>query len=104
MELLCKRIRYSSEQLEDATFLEIKPRLAKKLIAFGEHYGKPKDNHLLIDLPLTQSDLGSMLGTSRETVNRQLRAWVKEEVISLEKNMITILDEDALLDASEDID
>ena len=58
----------------------------------------------MIDLPLTQSDLGSMLGTSRETVNRQLRAWVKEEVISMEKNIITILDEDALLDATEETD
>lgn len=103
--LLCERLRSTNEQLEDAVFLELAPRLARKLIAFSEHYGtKGADGAIEIDLPLSQGDFAGMLGARRETVNRQLRSWVKEQLISLEQGRITLLDEPRIQDIADGFD
>ena len=39
--LLCNRIRGSSEIIEDTAFLPLPARLAKRLLALGEHYRRP---------------------------------------------------------------
>lgn len=102
LALLCERLRKTNEQLEDAVFLELAPRLARKLLAFAEHYGtRSGDGAVQIDLPLSQGDFAGMLGARRETVNRQLRAWVKDRLISLDHGRITLLDERTLTDFAE---
>ena len=100
--LLCERLRKTNEQLEEAVFLDLAPRLARKLLAFSEHYGETgEDGRLRISLPLSQGDFAGMLGARRETVNRQLRSWVKDGVVSLEQGRITLLDDAALSDIAE---
>ena len=100
--LLCERLRSTNEQLEDAVFLDLAPRLARKLLAFSDHYGSagPEDS-VQIDLPLSQGDFAAMLGARRETVNRQLRAWVKDRLISWEQGRITLLDLPKIHDIAE---
>ena len=55
----------------------------------------------MIDLKLSQRDLGNYLGLSRENVNRQLAALRDKGVISVDGANITILDEEALVAIAE---
>ena len=48
-------------------------------------------------LKISQSELGQMMGVSRESVNKCLRAWSDDGWIALSRNHITILHEAALL-------
>jgi CRP/FNR family transcriptional regulator len=48
------------------------------------------------DLHLTKSELGSLIGTSRECVTRILKEFYLAGIIEMEKNSITILDENKL--------
>jgi CRP/FNR family cyclic AMP-dependent transcriptional regulator len=64
---LARRLRTTTELLEEAMLHDVRTRLLRRLqdLATGRHAG--------IRLPLTQDELGRMIGASRETVNRALR-------------------------------
>ena len=90
LELLCERIRWTSDQIEDAAFLSLPARLAKRLLALATVYGEADAQGVRIGMKLSQSDLGQMLGTSRESVNRYLQDWAKQDWIALGRSRVTI--------------
>lgn len=91
LELLCRRLRWTSEQMEDINFLDLRSRLAKRLLYLADHHGEPTagDRNTV---RISQQLLANMIGASREAVNIQLAAWKEEGVISLRRGWITILD------------
>jgi len=93
--LLCSRIRATSQQAEDLALLDLKIRLAKKLVALaGTRTDAAGDGGRV--LRLTQREVGAMMGTTREAINKHLNAWAKDGLISLGRNEIVILDRDGL--------
>jgi CRP-like cAMP-binding protein len=88
LEVLCQRLRKTSEQLEDSFFLDIAGRLAKTLLRPGAGGGQT----------LTQRELGEMIGTSRETINKQLHAWQREGIVRVKKGEIEIRRPEVLRD------
>ena len=90
LELLCERVRWTSDQIEDAAFLSLPARLAKRLLALATIYGEQEEAGVRIGMKLSQSDLGQMLGTSRESVNRYLQDWAKQDWIALGRSRVTI--------------
>ncbi len=105
MQLLCHRVRLTSEMVEDAAFLPLDGRLAKRLLNLADLYGQEQPGGgVLIGLNLPQQELARMMGTSRESVNKQLQIWRNEGWIELARGKVTILNEEALqfvLEAAE---
>ncbi|MGI9498641.1 MAG: Crp/Fnr family transcriptional regulator [Geminicoccaceae bacterium] len=95
-EVLCERVRRTSEMVESIAFLDFGARLARLLLQMAENYGKPTDEGLLIDLRISQADLGNLIASTRESVNRQLSAWTQEGVIAIDQGKITLLDRETL--------
>src|SRR5262245_50791740 len=93
IEVLCSRLRHTTEQLEDIMFYDLPSRLAKTLLRLAEN-AKPSPNGPKI--PLTQRDLSEMIGISRESTNKQLRIWEKRNWILLQRGGIVILASDAI--------
>lgn len=93
IELLCGRLRQTTEQLEDIMFLDLPGRLAKTLLHLAKK-AKPTPNGPKVTL--TQSDVGKIIGMSRESTNKQLRAWQDRKWLRLERGGIVILKPDAL--------
>lgn len=88
---LAQRIRRTDNLVEDVVFLDIPARLAKKLLELANTHGKKlPDGATEIDLRLTQQDIANMLGTTRESVNRQLVAFQERGFISIDRQRITI--------------
>ena len=54
---------------------------------------KPKDQGKLV---ITQREIGQMVGMSRESANKQLRAWAKLRWVKLERGGIVVLAPEAL--------
>ncbi len=94
--VLCQRLRRTSEHLEDALFLEAPSRLARGLLRLAEAFGKPAANGLRIDIRLSQQQIGSLIGISRESINKHLGEWGQSGHISVQSGIITIHDRDAL--------
>jgi len=89
---LSQRLRRTDNLVEDVVFLDIPARLAKKLLELSRSHGKEKpDGSLEIELRLTQLDIANMLGTTRESVNRQLVAFESRGFITIDRQRITLL-------------
>ena len=96
LEMMCLRLRWTSEQLEDFNFLDLRARLAKRLLFLADRHGEQTEQGILIGVRLPQHLLASMIGTSREAVNKQLRSWEGEGLIDVRRGSITIQDHDGL--------
>jgi CRP/FNR family transcriptional regulator, cyclic AMP receptor protein len=92
LEVLCGRLRRTSQQLEDVIFLDLETRLAKALLYL---YERPS-SHPAQKLKVTQRDVSQLIGISRESTNKQLRSWQRRKWIKLERGGMTILAPDAL--------
>jgi len=71
-------------------------RVAARLVELAERYGKQTPKGIRIDLPITQEELASWVGSSREGVNKALNTLKHLHWIDTERRSITVLDEDAL--------
>jgi CRP-like cAMP-binding protein len=91
IDVLCARLRRTSEQVEDIMFLDLPGRLAKALLRLIDD-SSTKDRKLTI----TQGEIGEIIGMSRESTNKQLREWQERKWIKLERGGISILQPDAL--------
>ena len=97
LEALSLRIRRTDEQLADVAFLDAAHRLAKRLVAlaagqYGTHIRGAR-------LRVTQAELASMLGVSRESVNKHLNELARKNLVTLGRGSITLLDPDTLASA-----
>ncbi|NIL93033.1 MAG: cyclic nucleotide-binding domain-containing protein [Woeseiaceae bacterium] len=95
MVLLCERLRWVSNLLEDTSFLAGPARVAKRLTVLVERYGRPAGGGG-IELRISQADLGHFLGISRQIVNHYLRDWCERGWITLKRGRIIIHDSKAL--------
>ena len=100
LRVLSRRLRRSDELLGDASFLNVPGRLAKKLLELAELYGRETPPGRPVEIRLTQEEIGSTIGVTRESVNKYLRYFSSKGWVSLKKGRITILDERALRDQS----
>jgi CRP-like cAMP-binding protein len=68
-------IRRLTEQASDLVFLDLHGRVAKLLTRLASERGETTEEGVILDLHLTQTDLASMVGGSRQSVNQILRAF-----------------------------
>jgi CRP/FNR family cyclic AMP-dependent transcriptional regulator len=54
------------------TFQDVLGRLAFELLSLAERSGKPCEQGMEITIPLTQVDLATMVGATRESVNKSV--------------------------------
>jgi CRP/FNR family cyclic AMP-dependent transcriptional regulator len=100
LAVICKRLRQTSEHLEDTLFLEAPGRLARCLLRLGHAFGKPAGEGMLLDIKLSQQQLGSLVGVSRESVNKHLGEWQRDGLIAVERGIITLRNQRALEDVA----
>jgi CRP/FNR family transcriptional regulator, cyclic AMP receptor protein len=93
---LSRRLRHTTQQVHDAAFLDIPGRLASVLADLGD----PPAGHLAAGMglprPMTQSELASLIGATRESVNKWLGFYERQGFIRRTKDGITVLDPEQL--------
>lgn len=93
IEFLCERIRWMSERMEEAVLMPLPARLSKRLLALAEDYGT--------ELQVSQEELAVFVGSTRESVNRQLQTWRRQGMVELGRSRIRILDRGGLRSVPE---
>ncbi|HWP29356.1 MAG TPA: Crp/Fnr family transcriptional regulator [Chloroflexota bacterium] len=94
--VLSRRLRAADELIQDAVFLDVPGRLAKRLLELAERHGRQTPQGIAIELKLTQQDLAAMIGATRESVNKHL-GWMRDRrLIALDRQRITVLRPDEL--------
>jgi CRP-like cAMP-binding protein len=84
--LLCERLRSTTERLERTLFLSVAGRLAGLLLTLSDQEGRGRVGRM------TQSDLGRLIGASREKVNVEINAWLAEGVLRKDGRSLVIRD------------
>jgi len=87
IEILCAKLRRTTEQAENLMFLHLPARLAKALLRLSDGHADAGERTVAV----TQKDLGNMIGMSRESTNRQLRLWEQRKWVRLGRGGIVIL-------------
>lgn len=93
---LTARVRRLSVQVEDLMFLDIPGRLARTLLRLGEQYGRRTERGVEIDLQITQTELGGMVGATRVSVNRLLHWFADRGLIAIDERRIVLIRPEAL--------
>jgi CRP-like cAMP-binding protein len=93
---LAARVRRLSSQVEDLMFLDIPGRLARTLLRLGEQYGRRTERGIEIDLQITQTELGGMVGATRVSVNRLLLWFAERGLIAIDERRIVLIRPEAL--------
>ena len=87
-KMLEARLRSTSQALLDALHLPAKTRVMRRLAFLADIYA----GHTTQSIPLTQDDIASMAGTTRQTVNRILNEAREDGLVDLNRGRIVILD------------
>ncbi|PLR96642.1 Crp/Fnr family transcriptional regulator [Bacillus sp. T33-2] len=92
-------IRYMSEQLHgmtsilrDVALRDVYTKAVKTLERLAEKFGANRCNRMHIELPITVQEVGSLVGTSRESVSRVFSKLKKDDVIDVKGKNIIITD------------
>jgi CRP/FNR family transcriptional regulator, cyclic AMP receptor protein len=88
IELLCARLRWTSDQVEEVILQDLPGRLASALIRLTERKSQQDSRTITV----TQQEISEMVGMSRESINKQLRAWASRNWVRLEHGAIVVLD------------
>jgi CRP-like cAMP-binding protein len=99
IEILCARLRRTSEQVEDIIFLDLASRLAKILLHLHRRTGAAGSSG---KIHVTQREISQMIGVSRESANKQLKDWQRRKWLRVERGGIVILAPKALHDLLSD--
>jgi len=90
IEVLTRRLRSTDQMVEDLIFLDVYGRVAKKLLELADTHGTKVDDGPRIDVRLTQQEIASMVGASRESVNKVMGYFTDKNFISTDKYKITL--------------
>ena len=95
---VAQRVRRLTDQLAEVHFLDLAGRLALQLIRLAEESAPGRTKDIALGSTLTQSDLGNMVGGTRQRVNQIIGDFADEGLIGQEGGRIIVRDLDRLRD------
>ena len=100
ISILCDKIRATSQIIEDSS-LQMQGRTASALLRLANQHGRTSAKGVMIDLKLSQRDLGNYVGLSRENTSRQLKDLREAGLVIIEDQALIIPDLEALRQRAE---
>jgi CRP-like cAMP-binding protein len=93
---LAEEVRRMTRNVGELHFLDLHGRLASRLARLARESQPGDDRDAAIDTRYSQSDLASMVGATRQSVNRALADLSEEGLVRIEGRRITVTDVPAL--------
>lgn len=90
--VLAARLRHASDNVESLALFDVPGRVAQRLLELADRYGHGEE----IDLDLTQTNFASLVGASREAVNKALASFRRQGLIERQGQRILIRKPDVL--------
>ena len=78
--------------LDAALFDALSSRLAQRLLELLSRYGQPLEGGTLLAFQLSQNDLAQLIRGSWQRVNKVLREWTEQGILSMRGNYYIIHD------------
>ena len=94
--ILARRLRESDRQRLEYTVLDTLARVARRLLDLAERFGKETADGIKVELPLSQEELASWCGASRESTVKALRTLREVGAVTTGRRVVTLRDPEAL--------
>jgi len=85
-------MRFSNGLFIDLSLNDLIGRVARRILEAARAFGEPGAHGVSLEFPLSQTEIASMVGVSRQTVNRALQQLQGAGVITTEYNGIRVHD------------
>ncbi len=95
------RLKRIESRVENLVFRDARARLAHILLELAEDFGDGESPGNVIGVDLTQAELATLVGTTRQTVNANLRELEKAGVIGRMGRRLVLLKSDELRTVAE---
>jgi CRP-like cAMP-binding protein len=92
LHIIAGRLRSMTRKAEAMAFLDVQGRLAYEMLDLGQKCGHQVAEGVSIDIPLNQNDLASMVGATRESVNKALATFRSRNLIKMTGSNIILTD------------
>ena len=92
LDYTMERLRRANQQIYDLTFLNVRTRIVKRLLALAEHGRTLEENEFTIPLKITHQQLAEMVGAVRETVSKVLQELQDAGLIQIHERHIRLKD------------
>ena len=93
---MAQRMKRVEARVEDLVFRSVRVRVAHMLAELAESFGRTDGDRVVIDMPITQADLATLVGATRQTVNQALGELGREGLVERRRQRIVLPSIDAL--------
>jgi CRP-like cAMP-binding protein len=91
LAVMSRRLRRADELVQEVAFLDVPTRLARVLLTLAESYGEARDGGITVMSRLSQGELADMIGATRESTNKWLRAFQRQGLVQHRNGRVTVL-------------
>jgi CRP/FNR family transcriptional regulator, cyclic AMP receptor protein len=96
LRTVAHRLRYADVQQAQFATHDVVGRLARRLVELCERFGTQQERGIEIRLPLSQEELASWVGASREAVSKAFQLLRSLDIVETGRRRVTVLDLGAL--------
>jgi CRP/FNR family cyclic AMP-dependent transcriptional regulator len=96
LRIVADRLLYAEVQEVQFATHDVVGRVAHRLAELTERYGVASAEGIVLDVPLSQEELASWTGASREAVNKALQVLRSLHMIETGRRRLTVLDAEGL--------
>lgn len=86
-----RRMKRIENRVENLVFRDVRSRVAGILIELIEDFGRARGDEVVLDIELTQSELATLVGSTRQTVNASLGELEREGLVEREGHKLAVL-------------
>ena len=101
IQLLCRRVRWTAQLMEDAALLSVPARIAKRLLSLARLHGPVSSG--ATRLTISQEELAQYLSVSRQVVNQHLQVLKAKGWIRSGRGQVTLCDVQSLKAFAQDL-
>lgn len=87
MDILCERLRWVSDSVEEYALHALDLRLARRLLVLHKNFGDADQS-----VRITQNELADFAGATRESTNKILMQWKADGVVDVSRGRIFLTD------------
>jgi CRP-like cAMP-binding protein len=98
---LVGELRRLTHHVGELHFLNLPGRLAQRIVRMAREADPAAHGEIRLSWPFSQSELASMIGGTRQTVNRLLAEFAAEDLVRIERETLVVPDLERLERASE---
>jgi CRP/FNR family transcriptional regulator, cyclic AMP receptor protein len=101
LAVMSQRLRETDTLVYDTAFRDVPSRLARIIFRLAASHGRREPDGIVLGRRLTQEELAAMIGSSRVSVNKCLKAWQRQGLVTNLSGVVKVLRPADLWDQSD---